>query len=95
MDTINEKIFKIEPFDEDGNIKTRVIRHLLFFIYSEYVNAPGNYNCTIKLISNGADFQDVDRLEGIVLEFAHKEGLEPEFMDWIERTNPLNIRRTY
>jgi len=93
MDNINEKIFKIESFDEDGNIKTRVLKHLLFFIYSEYVNAPGDYNCNIKLLSNGIVFLERDRIEGMLLEYAHKEGLEPEFMDWIEKANPLNIKR--
>ncbi len=93
MDTRNKKIFKIKYFEEDGNIKTRVLKHLLFVIYSVYVDAPDSYNCNIKLVSNSVDFLQTDRIEGIVLELAHKERLEPEFMDWIEKANPLNIKR--
>ncbi|MCE6990356.1 tagaturonate reductase [Dyadobacter sp. CY323] len=60
---------------------------LLAFLYARYVAFGGNADYGVVIIPTELITDNGKKLESIVLELAHRNGLEAAFIDWIEQSN--------
>lgn len=60
---------------------------LLAFLYARYVAFGGNPDCGVVIIPTELISDNGTKLESIVLELAHRNGLEANFIDWLEQSN--------
>jgi tagaturonate reductase len=60
---------------------------LLAFLYAKYVAFGGNPDYGVVIIPTELLTDNGKKLEAIVLELAHRNGLEAAFIDWIEKHN--------
>ncbi|NIJ53419.1 tagaturonate reductase [Dyadobacter arcticus] len=60
---------------------------LLAFLYARYVAFGGNPDHGVVIIPTELITDNGKKLESIVLELAHRNGLEAAFIDWIEKHN--------
>ncbi|HSU50605.1 MAG TPA: tagaturonate reductase [Segetibacter sp.] len=60
---------------------------LLAFLYRRYKTFDGNPAKGMVIVPTELIVDNGKKLEGIVLELAHLNGLEPAFMDWLESSN--------
>ncbi|MCE7061319.1 tagaturonate reductase [Dyadobacter sp. CY343] len=60
---------------------------LLAFLYARYVAFSGSTEAGVVIIPTELITDNGKKLESIVLELAHRNGLEPAFIDWIEQHN--------
>ncbi|TLU99108.1 tagaturonate reductase [Dyadobacter luticola] len=60
---------------------------LLAFLYARYMAFGGNPDFGVTIIPTELITDNGKKLEAIVLELAHRNGLEPAFIDWIEKHN--------
>jgi tagaturonate reductase len=60
---------------------------LLAFLYARYVAFGGNPDYGVVIIPTELITDNGKKLESIVLELAHRNGLEGAFIDWIEQCN--------
>ncbi|MCF2486923.1 tagaturonate reductase [Dyadobacter sp. CY347] len=60
---------------------------LLAFLYARYVAFGGNPEYGVVIIPTELITENGKKLESIVLELAHRNGLEAAFIDWLENHN--------
>ncbi len=60
---------------------------LLAFLYARYVAFSGNPEFGVVIIPTELIADNGKKLESIILELAHRNGLEGAFIDWIEQHN--------
>lgn len=60
---------------------------LLAFLYARYVAFGGNPDYGVVIIPTELIADNGKKLEAIILELAHRNGLEAAFIDWIEQCN--------
>ena len=60
---------------------------LLAFLYARYVAFGGNPDFGVVIIPTELIADNGKKLESIILELAHRNGLEGTFIDWIEQNN--------
>nr|WP_295929785.1 tagaturonate reductase [uncultured Dyadobacter sp.] len=60
---------------------------LLAFLYARYVAFGGNPDYGVVIIPTELIADNGKKLEAIILELAHRNGLEGAFIDWIEQCN--------
>ena len=60
---------------------------LLAFLFERYKVFNGSVNHGMVIIPTELITDNGKKLESIVLELAHRNGLEPKFIDWIENAN--------
>jgi tagaturonate reductase len=60
---------------------------LLAFLYARYVAFGGNPDFGVVIIPTELITDNGKKLESIVLELAHRNGLEAAFIDWLEQSN--------
>ncbi|MDX1940857.1 MAG: tagaturonate reductase [Saprospiraceae bacterium] len=60
---------------------------LLAFLYARYQAFAGHPNKGLVIVPTELIPNNGDELQGILLELAHLNNLEPEFIDWLENSN--------
>ena len=60
---------------------------LLAFLYARFKAFAGNPNFGLVIVPTELIADNGKKLESIVLELAHRNGLEPGFIDWLEQCN--------
>jgi len=60
---------------------------LLAFLYERYKAFDGSRQCGMVIVPTELISDNGKKLESIVLELAHLNGLEENFIDWLERNN--------
>ena len=60
---------------------------LLAFLYARFKAFAGNPNFGLVIVPTELIANNGKKLESIVLELAHRNGLEPGFIDWLEQCN--------
>ena len=76
---IQDDIYQWPPISFPGK--------LLAFLYARYVAFGGSPDHGVVIVPTELISENGTKLESIVLELAHRNGLESNFIDWLEQSN--------
>jgi len=79
IELVNDDIRRHPPVSYPGK--------LLAFLYERYKAFDGSNQCGMVIVPTELISDNGKKLESIVLELAHLNGLEEDFIDWLERNN--------
>ena len=79
IELVNDDIRRHPPVSYPGK--------LLAFLYERYKAFDGSTQCGMVIVPTELISDNGKKLESIVLEQAHLNGLEENFIDWLERNN--------
>lgn len=83
--TVSKPVFKFKF--SPNEVPQNLLQELLLILKERYRAFGGAFQSGLVIMSTGALEGCAWRLEAHLLEFAHLNKMEPEFLDWIENAN--------